>query len=368
MKNNLVFKFALPAILLLLSACNKEPEAILVINGPKAFSCGSEGATNTVSFTTTYPWNVSSSASWISLSSKAGEAGDNHLDYIIAESDSPEGREGFIYFTSHSLCDTVKVLQGQKDKISVEGQKTYSFGSEGGELDIDVYANIDFSVISEAEWIIRKETKAYVANAVSFDILPNTEYEDREAYIIFENASITDSILVCQKQLDTLISSSENMLLLPKSSGYFTIKISTNVNYDISISSGSWLEYIETKALRDDSLEFAYKSNESGESRTAVITLSGPGKIKETYTVTQSAANMIQIGINDKSFISPLIKGSKISGDINWGDGTIEQYKSGILHNYSAKNARNVTIAVQGNTGVKIENLVGVESIDISNF
>jgi len=353
---------------LFLASCNREPDPVLTIDGPKTYTCSTSGMSSPINFYTTYPWTITCEASWISISSRNGEAGDNQIEFSVSENLEPEARESLIYFSTQTLRDTIKVTQSQKDMITVNGSKSYTFDAKGGSLSIEIKANIDFGVKIEADWIKRTELKSYDARTISFDILPNTDYDGREAMIIFRNNAITDSIKVYQKQLNALIPSSEDNIMLSRSSQNFKIDVSTNIEYGISVSADTWLKYVETKALHNESLLFSVTENNSGNSRTASITLSGPDGIKQVYSVTQSASNMLMIGINSKSFFSPTIKGNQVKGTIDWGDGISERYVSGILHNYSAQDSHNINIEVSGNTEVKLESLVGVESIDLSTF
>ena len=65
------------------------------------------------------------------------------------------------------------------------------------------------------------------------------------------------------------------------------MQVTTNINYTINISA-DWLSYVETKALRTETLTFYAESNPTSQIRTAQVQLlDAAGNVAQTFTVAQ---------------------------------------------------------------------------------
>lgn len=72
--------------------------------------------------------------------------------------------------------------------------------------------------------------------------------------------------------------------------GNFEVPVSTSVDYDVEVD-GSWVSYVETKAVRNETLVFAVATeNTTGVARTATVTLKEKetAKILSTFSMSQN--------------------------------------------------------------------------------
>lgn len=112
-----------------------------------------------------------------------------------------DNREAKIIFTNkeNNLADTVKVFQLQKDAI-ILSQSVYNIDNKGGNISINVAANIKYTLDINVDWITQITTRTLVSNTIVFNVLPNESETDREAIITFisEDKTIEQKIKIVQ--------------------------------------------------------------------------------------------------------------------------------------------------------------------------
>lgn len=142
-------------------------------------------------FTVSQPWISELRTRSISSVTKA---------FSIEENPDHDAREAQIVFTtSKGRCDTVTVIQAQKDAI-VLAQTQYDMPSAGGLLEFNVASNVDFDVECQADWISRVQTRGLSDRLVSFEVQSNDVENStpRQALITFSKGSISQQVTVNQ--------------------------------------------------------------------------------------------------------------------------------------------------------------------------
>lgn len=148
------------------------------------------------------PVEFSVSEDWICFKRQRSE---NSYVFEVAENFTYDDRKGQVYISAQSgdQHDTVTVFQSKKNAI-ILSYKEVSFDNAGGEADIVLKSNIEFSChISDEEWIeeIKDEkTKALVDNVLHFRVLCNPGRFDRSGKILFCNDDFgqKDSLRIAQ--------------------------------------------------------------------------------------------------------------------------------------------------------------------------
>jgi hypothetical protein len=74
----------------------------------------------------------------------------------------------------------------------------------------------------------------------------------------------------------------------------------------------------------------------------------------------------VTIGHRNKSMASPEWGGEAVSGTINWGDGTTEEYAEGAKHDYADDENHTATFTMSGATSFEIEKIGEMESLTIA--
>ena len=130
-----------------------------------------QGGETTVSFSSTCPWKVTSSAKWVVITPSSGEAGEElEVNVKVLASNVYEQRHSTLTFScSNGKEDdsaTLEILQKQEGALIVS-PSSIIVKSAGGTVSINVKASyeVSFEILGESarEWIIPvEESKVYV--------------------------------------------------------------------------------------------------------------------------------------------------------------------------------------------------------------
>lgn len=120
----------------------------------------------------------------------------------------------------------------------------------------------------------------------------------------------------------------------------------------------------ETKVVVLNVLE-----NDSVEARSAEVVIEA-GELRHVVTITQSGmvetSMEVTIGHRNKSMASPEWGGEAVSGTINWGDGSTEEYAEGAKHDYADDESHTATFTMSGATSFEIDKIGAMESLTIA--
>ena len=160
-----------------------------------------------------------------------------------------------------------------------------------------------FTIKSSELWC----TASAKGKVLTVTVQTNDTYEDRQATI-----SVTDpedqtaiSFKVFQKQNDAILIDGSTFVV-PEEGGEVSIKVQSNVNYDVEIpASASWLTVstkASTRGLVSSTIVLTAEKNNSGEEREAIVTIiDKKSGISSKITIKQSLTPYIEI---DKDQIS----------------------------------------------------------------
>ena len=177
---------------------------------------------------------------------------------------------------------------------AIEVDEEYVVDAEGGELEVKLSTDIDFttSIPEEAKsWISIVETRSMRNESLTFNIAINDDVKERSATINLQNAKGNDvaSFVIRQKGADALLEL-KKQYSISNMGGNFEVAVTTNLEYEVEISADatSWLSYVETRALHTDKLIFNATPNEGEAERSGTIKLIGEdNKELQVITVTQ---------------------------------------------------------------------------------
>lgn len=177
--------------------------------------------------------------------------------------------------------------------------------SASGNSKLTITANYPWAASCNASWVHLKATSGTEEDtSLSFTVDENTTPDERTATITVTSETLSQSITVKQAQCDKLILSSKEETI-DSAGGTITVKLSTNVTYSVSISSGTtWLKQSGTKGLQDFTETFIVEENTTYDERRCVITFSS-GSLRESVAVIQKQKDaLILESESDYSFDS----------------------------------------------------------------
>ena len=275
----------------------KQKDAITLTTN--RFEIGNEGGTIDVEVKSNvnYDFRIPEACqNWISMTSSSTRAlSKKNISFKIAKSEEYDKREGEIIFSYGSLSEKVKVYQSGS-AILVLSKNEYTFGTEGGEMTIDISSNFNYETdFPDVDWIVMKETRAISSHTLVYEVKANETFDNREAVIVFKDANGTkkESVSVKQRQKDAILLSTDRMEI-PQEGGTFSVEVNSNVEYamEIAPSCQGWLRQDQTRSLTSSSLVFYAEGNEEVDKREGEIYFKY-NDIVETIKVYQSGGAIL---------------------------------------------------------------------------
>lgn len=183
------------AFLMLLTSCHKEMESVAFENVTESVTLQSVvGDEAFISFTSLGTWNVTTDATWLSLSPLSGDAGESQVKVTaVFENNSNQVREAKVKLTSGDEACEISVFQEVGDYVLPEKEE-YLIGVEGGVFTFYFETNVDVEKLkvytsSEPGSWLRQETTSRSAasemHEVSLHATSNKGGMSRSAYLLF---------------------------------------------------------------------------------------------------------------------------------------------------------------------------------------
>ena len=220
-----------------------------------------------------------SAADWVEYKATRAMKTSN-LVFEVKENDDTDKREAKISITSGEFSEVVTIYQAGAEPTIVISKNEYVVSSDSETIAVDVTSNVDVAVEipSDVDWITENATRATSTNTYRFDILPNDNYDQREAEIKFTNKAngLSETVKIVQAQKDAIVlAKSEYEFNI--NGGALDLEIQTNVDLNVTISDDaqSWIHQIETRGLETKTLYFNIDACDENTSRSATITITG---------------------------------------------------------------------------------------------
>lgn len=124
----------------------------------------------------------------------------NIKQFIIKPNDTYDNRKASICFSTKDSTESINIFQVQKDAIVIS-KDSFIIENTGGDLEITVASNIDFSInISDSDnWITRIETRSLTNHKLNFKIRENPDIQKRIGKITFKSTKgIEQTVIVIQ--------------------------------------------------------------------------------------------------------------------------------------------------------------------------
>lgn len=193
------------------TACDDKPEPEIVVPSEIKIDVTSivflaEGGSEVVKFNSSHDWTTEvkseQTPAWCTVTPKTGKSGDASFTVTASPSETPSDKSATITISAGTVNKVINVTQKQKDALTVTASK-FEVESEGGEVSVEVKANIDFSYeISDSAktWISYVETKAIKTSHLIFAVQPNEGGDPREGVITIKSGDLKEEIKVVQKE------------------------------------------------------------------------------------------------------------------------------------------------------------------------
>lgn len=124
---------------------------------------------------------------------------------------------------------------------------------------------------------------------------------------------------------------------------------------EVEMKSG--FQYIFRMVLTDYGLEFI-------PNQTQTISLSVESDTPEQL----EGYGVLHITHAAPSFVVPELTGDNVFGSVRWGDEATATYRVGEEHTYAEEGSKVLSVETWNSTGFKLKNLIGVETVDVSEY
>ena len=175
--------------------------------------------------------------------------------------------------------------------LSVE---TLEAESDAGEYTFNIESNCDWAISSDADWISIQEPSGTGSATITFSVIRNTNYDEREAVIQVTSldGSASDEISVIQKEkLGIDKGETTTYMEIPAEGGNFTINIQSNTECEVT-QMPDWISHAGTRSLQPYDINLLAEENNSGETRNGTIVIKG-GDDKLTFNVAQPSIEIL---------------------------------------------------------------------------
>ena len=303
MKRFLTFVFCAAV---LFAACQKEPS--LVLTGPGSIELSADGGSQTATFTVNRDWTASASDSWVSVSPSSGSASDGPVTVTVRATANTtyEDRSATVTIKAEGLTQSVTVRQAANLGVVVP-TKSYQIASDARTIDVEVQANVEYSVSVSDSWIKQTGTKGLTSKTLTFSVEANGTYDARSATITIKPQSgEAQAISVTQAQKDALLVSKATYSM-PYGGGEVDVKVESNVEFEVK-SGVDWIQYVQTKGLSTSTVVLKVSENGTYKAREGKVTLAQKGgSLTKTVTVKQAGRVAVTGVTLNKSTLSLMI-------------------------------------------------------------
>ena len=158
-----------------------------------------EGGVISIAINSTVPWTAKASESWVTLSPTSGEAGDATIKASVLKNDTNDSRTATVTITAGTKTATYTILQEQLNALNIATTE-YEVPAEGGNVEVKVSANVDYSVIipDAIDWVENISTRGMTESTVVLKVAPTSEVEPRVANITISDGTLSSVIKITQ--------------------------------------------------------------------------------------------------------------------------------------------------------------------------
>ncbi len=219
-------------------------------------------------------WSIENESGWCKTDVASGE-GDGTVKVTAEAYYENADRNAVLTVKAGNETRTVQVTQKHEDALILSKDK-FDVAQEGGTISVEWQSNVDcrLTIPWKFEAWIKEAPKSKGLVTTTFDLVisENEAYDKRDGYVIVSGNGLRDTVHIYQAQIDQLILT-QDIYRLQAEGGDITVELKTNVDYEITIpgDATSWISRVETRAIREDRLDFHIEANGSDKERTVKI-------------------------------------------------------------------------------------------------
>ena len=282
---------------------NEKPKVPEITLDATAVNFTTDGGSTVVTFTSSDVWTAEAinnrADAWCSVSPTSGSAGNSQVTITTTANDTTDDRTATVVIKSGTIQKTIAVSQKQKDALTVTSSK-FEVSADGGEIEIEVKANIDFNVeIDESakSWVTHRSTRAIKTSTLLFEVDENSDSEKRKANITITSGKLRETVTIYQESNKPSIVLTQNEYTVPSAGETIAVEVKSNVDVTVEMpKDAGWITENTTRATSTNTYYFDIETNNEYDSRTAKIKfVNNENNLTETVAITQTQKDAIVI-------------------------------------------------------------------------
>ena len=275
-------------------------DASVISNGLSFDTKAGEGS---ISFTANANWTLTvasttSGTTWCKASATSGTKGSATVKFTVEENTDYEDRSVSVTIKAGTASKTFTIIQKGVDALLVTTNK-YEVVQEGGTIEVEVKANIDYSMeISETAkgWISEASSRALKTYKHTFNIASNEEAENREGEITFKSGDKVETVKVYQVG-GAIIMLTQDEYIVSDAGEMITVEIKSNIEFGVQMPDVDWIvDEASSRGMSSHTLNYYIEPNEGYDSRSAeIIFFDKNSNLQDTLKVIQAQKDAIVI-------------------------------------------------------------------------
>ena len=254
-----------------------------------------------ISFSASSDWTLTiaetrSGTAWCTASPTSGTKGNATVKFTTIANTDAGDRSVAVTIKAGAASKTFTITQKGSKSLLVTTKK-YELSQDGGEIEIEVKANIEYQMeVSESakEWITEVAGRAIETHKHVFNVAASEEAVKREGEIYFKSGDIVETVKVYQAG-EAILLLSKNEFTVSHAGETISVDVISNVEYGVQMPNVEWLSEIAAgRAMSSHALQFCVVANDTHDERSAEIVFYDKNSgLKEVLKVVQKGQKIV---------------------------------------------------------------------------
>ena len=287
---------SLSATITIIQAGKQKSEEPYITIGTQSYTIDSNGGSLYIDVTSNVAYSVSSDQTW---------AKPDGARVRVDSNPSKEERSATITYSYGDISKSVQIVQAGEDEVlSNAGKSTYNVPYTGGDIEVKVSSNVDYTVTTSADWITQVKSRTVTTDVLTFTVAANDGAARQASIDIVFGETLSFSVTVNQNAYvepsydDPFLELSSTVANLDEFGGEVTITVNANYEYTVDCEE-SWITIKQT----GETFICSVAANPDQVDRSAMLIFSSEG------VVAYLTINQLAQGSN----IDPFDVGSNLS-------------------------------------------------------
>lgn len=264
---------------------------------PNNLSFVAAGGLQTITVASDSTWIATCPATWISFSTTTA-FGNGSTDVIASpNTGTTVSRSTVATFTRGNKFKTVSITQAGEDTLLQCGIDTLWLPSSGGFSNINVNANVSYSINASDTWIATDISTASGTSVFSLVVNENLNSLPRNGFVFVQSGSYTDTVFIIQSPAASFLSVTPDSLYYEITGDTQSVSIYTDGSWNAYISD-PWIHINSNNGSGNYTVEISVDTNYSS-IRTGTVTITSGSFIYDVLIYQNGYINSIEISNQD---------------------------------------------------------------------